>query len=44
MTPQFSEAAEQEIVAEMQYLLGVAEDSADSVTAPSESPIEGASD
>ena len=44
MTPQFSEAVEQEIVAEMQYLLGVAEDSANSETAPSEAPSEGASD
>ena len=43
MTPQFSEAAEQEIVAEMQYLLGVSEDSADSES-PSESTIEGASE
>ena len=43
MTPQSSAAAEQEIVAEMQYLLGVAEDSANS-EAPIEAPIEGASE
>ena len=44
MTPQSSAAAEQEIIAEMQYLLGVAENSANSAPAPSDSPSEGASD
>ena len=33
MTPQSSVDAEQEIIAEMQYLLGVTEDSADSAPA-----------